>query len=541
MKPIRFLGVVALAAFASPVLAQLAPAQPDAMPGQPPANWWQQDPASGTRGIAAERAYRELLANRQPRRSVVVAIIDSGVEIDHPDLKDHIWTNPREVAGNGRDDDGNGYVDDVHGWDFIGGRDGRDVEHDSYEIARLYRELRRYEGARPDTLQGARKAEYDRWLQVKATFEQDRAEAAEEVQQVDQVVNAVNQIVTILRQQLGGAEPTAQNVAALAPAGAQAAQARQIFMQLAAQDLTPARVLEEAESIQGKLKYGLNPDYDPRSIVGDNYADPAERGYGNAEVEGPDATHGTHVAGIVGAVRGNGVGIDGVAPNNVRLMVLRVVPDGDERDKDVANAIRYAADNGANVINMSFGKAHSPRKDVVDAAARYAEGKGVLLVHAAGNDASDLATEANFPNRDLQAGGKVASWIEVGASSWAGLDSLAASFSNYGHDQVDVFAPGVSIYSTVTNGGYERNDGTSMSAPVVSGVAALLMSYYPQLTAAQVKQIILDSSTRFAGQAVALPGGEAGKTAPFSQLSSTGGIVNVYEAVKLAEQRSGGR
>ncbi|HEU0052491.1 MAG TPA: S8 family peptidase [Longimicrobium sp.] len=545
MKPIRFLGIAALAAFALPAAAQTAPPQPapaDATSaGMPPANWWQLDPATnGVRGIAAERAYRELLANRQPARSVVVAIIDSGVEIDHPDLKDHIWTNPREVAGNGRDDDGNGYVDDVHGWDFQGGRDGRDVAHDNYEITRIYRELRKYDGARPDTLQGAKKAEYDRWLEVKRTFEQDRANAQEEIAQVRQVVNVVSQVEAYLRQQIGS-QPTAQNVASYSAKTPEAMQAKDLFLQLAAQGLTPERIRREGEEIEGKLKYGLNPDFDPREIVGDNYADVSERGYGNNEVEGPDALHGTHVAGIVGAVRGNGVGIDGVAPNNVRIMVLRVVPDGDERDKDVANAIRYAADNGANVINMSFGKAHSPRKDVVDAAARYAESKGVLLVHAAGNDGADLATSGNFPNRDLQAGGKVANWIEVGASSWQGLDSLAASFSNYGHDQVDIFAPGVSIYSTVNNFGYERNDGTSMAAPVVTGVAALLMSYFPSLTAAQVKQIILDSATRYADQAVALPGGEEGATRPFGQLSATGGIVNAYEAVKLAQQRAGGR
>jgi subtilisin family serine protease len=280
------------------------------------------------------------------------------------------------------------------------------------------------------------------------------------------------------------------------------------------------------------VQYGMNPDFDPRNIVGDNYANPNERGYGNAELEGPDAGHGTHVAGIVAAMR-NGSGVDGVAPA-VRIMTLRTVPDGDERDKDVANAIRYAADNGARVINMSFGKSHSPQKSVVDEAVRYAESKNVLLVHAAGNDGADLNQAGNFPNQDYAAGGRASNWIEVGASSWHG-ESLAADFSNYGRGRVDVFAPGVSILSTIPDAGYGRNDGTSMAAPVVTGIAATLMAYFPELTAVQVREIILQSAVRNESQ-VPRPGSE-GERVSFAELSDTGGVVNLYAAIQLAQQR----
>jgi subtilisin family serine protease len=257
-------------------------------------------------------------------------------------------------------------------------------------------------------------------------------------------------------------------------------------------------------------------------------------------VEGSFGTHGTHVAGIVAAKRDNNLGINGVAPNGTRLMIVRTVPNGDERDKDVANAIRYAADNGAQIINMSFGKGYSPQKRAVDDAVRYAESKGLLLVHAAGNEGQDLRSNKNFPNRRFEGGGEARSWIEVGASSWEGADKLAASFSNWGTGQVDVFAPGAQILSTIPGGGYERNSGTSMAAPVVSGVAALLMSYFPNLTAAQVKQIILESATKHPELMVVRPGSESERVR-FSELSTTGGVVNVYAAFQMAERMSGAR
>jgi subtilisin family serine protease len=316
-------------------------------------------------------------------------------------------------------------------------------------------------------------------------------------------------------------------------------QAREMFLRLAADGITP-QVLDDArKDLENRLQFGLNPNFNPRSVVGDDSTNLNERGYGNAEVTGPDATHGTHVAGIIGAVRGNGMGLDGVAPA-VKLMIVRTVPDGDERDKDVANAIRYAVDNGAQVINMSFGKAYSPQKEAVDAAVRYAQSKGVLLVHAAGNEGADLDRSPSYPTRTFVAGGTAPNWIEVGASAYGPADSLAASFSNYSRTGVDVFAPGVSIWSTVPRGGYERLQGTSMASPVVAGVAALLLAYYPTLTPAEVKDIIIQSATRFPNQSVVRPG-EGGERVPFAQLSVSGGVVNVYNALRLAEQRTAGR
>lgn len=508
-------------------------------------NWWLLDGTTdGVPGISAERAYRELLAGQQPKRSVVVAIIDSGIDITHPDLQANIWTNPREIAGNGQDDDGNGYVDDVHGWDFIGGRDGQDVSVDTYEITRLYASLSSTCKTAPGPVVPEECARYD---EIEREFEKKRDADTELLQQMEMISSALERAASILKTELkvdtlGMDSASMERVTALQSTRNDLNTAQGIWIAAASQGITPALVEDQRETLEKRVKFSLNPDFNPRSIVGDNYRDVNERGYGNAEVTGPDALHGTHVAGIIGAVRGNGLGIDGIAPSP-KIMVIRAVPDGDERDKDVANAIRYAVDNGAQVVNMSFGKGQSPFKGVVDEAVRYADSKGVLLVHAAGNEASNNDTTDNFPNRLFADGGEARDWLEVGASSWEAGEGLTAPFSNYGPKTVDIFAPGVDIYSTIPGNKYERNSGTSMASPVVTGVAALIMSYYPELSASEVRQVILDSATRFPGQAVHLPSSDGAGSASvdFSGLSTTGGVVNAYGALKLAAERAGAK
>jgi subtilisin family serine protease len=283
-----------------------------------------------------------------------------------------------------------------------------------------------------------------------------------------------------------------------------------------------------------QLDYHYNIDYDPRSTIGDNYMDSGERFYGNADVYGPDAEHGSHVAGIIGAFRTNNIGIMGVA-NDVMIMSVRTVPNGDERDKDVANAIRYAAANGAKVINMSFGKDYSYDKKIVDEAVKFAMSKDVLIIHAAGNDNINTDVKVRFPNRTYDDNsGEAQAWIQVGASGLKDDETLKASFSNYGKTSVDVFAPGVKIYSTTPKSTYTEHDGTSMASPVVAGLAALIRSYYPKLTAIQVKEIILKSVVKIDHKVVVKDGDSKRKVA-FADLCTTGGIINAYNALKLAE------
>jgi subtilisin family serine protease len=422
-------------------------------------------------------------------------------------------------------------VDDVHGWNFIGGPDGQHVHHDTYEVTRLYSACRAPGGVptptpRPDDCDAVTRA-----------FRADSAEAAQMLTQIDGLARTMDRVLELLRGHLASETFTVEKVRGITSPRNDVMEARRIFLQLDALGITPEVLASEREGVASRVQYGYNPHFDPRPLVGDDYTNPAERVYGNPVVVGPDADHGTHVAGIVAAIRAGAAAADG-SETGVRIMAVRVVPDGDERDKDVANAIRYAVDNGAHVINMSFGKAFSPQKEAVDEAVRYAESRGVLLVHAAGNDGADLSVEPNFPNRTYLDGGQAQLWLEVGASSPSG-DTLAAPFSNYGREHVDVFAPGVRIRSTTMGGQHRELDGTSMAAPVVSGIAGLLMAYFPELSAAEVKDIIVQSATRHAERMVVRPGG--GGRVPFGDLSRTGGVVNAYEAVQLAEERVRGR
>ena len=487
-------------------------------------------------GMATRTAYETVLKNRAPRDTVTVAILDSGIDVDHQDLASATWTNDDEVPGNAKDDDGNGYVDDVRGWNFIGGSGGKNVNEDTYELTRIYVRLKkRFEGVDSADVAPNDRDAYQRFQDIQTSFQQKREQAEQELQKIRKVRDAVTFAEKMLSDQLGTDSLSREAVETLSPSNQKVKRAQSILLYFYKRDLSPSDIDEVYQRQQDKIKYNYNPDFNPRSIVGDDYSDKTQRIYGNNDVTGPDSKHGTHVGGIVGAVRNNGVGIDGVA-NAVRLMSVRTVPNGDERDKDVANAIRYAVDNGADIINMSFGKSYSPHKDVVDAAVRYADSLGVLMVHAAGNDGNDVDTTDNYPTRRYLDGGRAELWIEVGASSWKGEQNLAASFSNYGDETVDVFAPGQSIYSTVPGNKYDRSGGTSMAAPMVSGVAALIMAYYPELSPTQVRQIILDTATSYADVKVTRPGGS--ETVPFGQLSRTGGIVNAHAALKRAAEMS---
>ena len=504
-----------LAAF---VAAPTAFAQPAVVPAVD--DWHLQDAETdGVVGISLDRAY-ELLADRQPE-DVVVAVLDSGVDITHPDLAPVLWVNEDEIPDNGVDDDGNGYVDDVHGWSFLGGPDGQNLEHDTLELARLVALCR---AGTPD-------ATYSDCETLEAALAEERQVYAQQAPQVAQLLAQMKEADGYLKDTFGDTYDP-ENLSALNVSGdAQAQQAKGFLMAVEAQ-VGPMSLIESYDKqIRDQLEYSLNPDYDERALIGDNYADASERFYGNADVNGPDSNHGTGVAGLIGAARGNGLGIDGIAP--VRIMAVRTVPGGDERDKDVANAIRYAVDNGAHILNMSFGKSYSPQKAVVDEAVRYAAEKGVLLVHASGNSSEDIDVEDNFPTAVMLDGAVSPLWLEVGANAREQAE-LAAGFSNYGQTRVDVFAPGADVTSLAPGGKTQTANGTSFASPIAAGVAALVMAYFPDLDAATVRQIVVDSAVRYP---IEVPRPGDGEAVSFETLSVTGGVVNAAAAVELAMQR----
>ena len=505
-----------------------------------PQNWWELDRTDNTfPGVSAAKAHSYL--DGKKAETVVVAVIDSGVDIEHEDLQGVIWTNEDEIPGNGIDDDKNGYVDDVHGWNFIGGADGENVNYENLEVVRLYNTLKaKYNNRNRDGLSKKEKAEYDRYLEYKEVIDNKRAELGPNAAQYAMIKEAVDAAIAEIGKE--PAEVTADDVADLESEDPNIAIVKRVVANAAAGGATFADVYEQLEGAQdyfdSQLNYNYNPDFDARKIVGDDPTDLSDRFYGNNDVEGPDAAHGTHVAGIIAAVRDNDLGVNGVGGSNVRIMSVRTVPNGDERDKDVANAIRYAVDNGAQVINMSFGKGQSPYKDAVDDAMKYAQKNDVLLVHAAGNDGKQLTLENNYPNDTYKGRRRTGkTWIEVGAASSSYDDGLAAGFSNYNKEYVDVFAPGARIYSTTPDDQYATFDGTSMAAPMVAGIAALIRSYFPDLNAKQVKEIIEDSALPVTLQVVK-PGSEDEKVS-FADLSATGGLANAYSAVKMAERTKG--
>lgn len=514
-------------------------------------DWFLRDPETDKmQGLSVEKAYSTLLKGR-PSRTVTVAVIDSGIDFDHEDLKDVMWTNTKEIAGNGIDDDKNGYADDLHGWSFIGGKSGN-VTKDTYEVTREYVRLKaNYGNLAESDVPAKNKEEYAYWLKIKTAYteardknEEDSKSCMDVLLQYDQFHRGLVSAIDFVKTEYKVKAITPQLLDTLK--GGSKTRAAQSILKFVFDNEGPEADVDKfavelkdviehnrdvCDNYKNAIEYGYNPEFDPRSIVGDNYANTEERFYGSSDVKGTFPAHGTEVAGVIGANRKNDLGIKGIA-DNVRIMAIRAVPNGDERDKDIANAIRYAVDNGAKIINMSFGKDWSPQKEAVDKAVKYADSKGVLMIHAAGNDDDNNDVKPSYPTPYYKDGKSAALWIEVGASAWGADSTLAAEFSNYGKKTVNVFAPGVQMHSTAPNNTYEDVDGTSFASPATAGVAAMIMSYFPNLTPAQVKDVLIKSTRKFDNLMVK----KSDKTGvvKFSELSSSGGLLNAYEAVKLA-------
>lgn len=486
-------------------------------------NWY-----NGKAGMNTEKAYSAL--KKRSSTTVIVAVIDSGIDIEHKDLQGKIWVNEDEIPNNGIDDDNNGYIDDIHGWNFLGSPDGQNQKYARLEKTRIFAQLdERFKGKEAGQIAAADKADFDLYKKLNKEINEERESNLQSLQQYKQLEMMFPMLKAKLVKQLGE-NFTAADVEKWKPTTPEDMQLKQLGGYIASGELTEASIEEGVAYLDGSANYQLNPTYDDRQFIGDDPNDFKDTRYGNNDVEGPDALHGTHVGGIIGAIRGNGLGGDGVA-ENVKLMSVRAVPDGDEQDKDIALAIRYAVDNGASVINMSFGKSYSMhQKEVADAIA-YADSKGVLLVHAAGNDGANVDVDDNFPtaNYTFQAQ-KPANYLTIGASTRTPKEHLAATFSNYGQTRVDVFAPGFEIYNSVPQSDYKLLQGTSMAAPMVTGVAAMLKSYFPNLTMLQIKEAMLSSAKSYKGTKEIKPGSE--EIVDFGTLSVTGGVIDVSAAVK---------
>ncbi|MGY3792446.1 S8 family peptidase [uncultured Aquimarina sp.] len=507
-------------------------------------NWNSADLKTDTiPGMSVDRAYNELLKNKNGQ-TVIVAVIDSGVDIEHEDLDGVIWTNPKEIKNNGKDDDKNGYVDDIHGWNFLG-----DSENENLEYTRIVKKLKpKFEGKNFASVSASDKEEYQTYISAKAELEEEYQKAVGTKTRYEQIVQQVKPSHQKIAEVLGKEDYSQNellNVKAETPQMQQhVALLSQMFGFLEKGETIPDLIhnLEGGiEYFTEQLNYHLNLDFDGRTIVKDNVDDISDVNYGNNNVMGPNPDkegikHGTHVSGIIAAERNNGKGVNGIA-KNVKIMAIRAVPNGDEYDKDIALAIRYAVDNGAKVINTSFGKYYSTHPEWVRDAIKYAGEKDVLIVNAAGNEGLDLDQKAVYPNDQTDNTSEISNnFITIGALNYEYGSNLVASFSNYGKSNVDAFAPGVKIWATTPSNSYEYLQGTSMAAPAVSGVAALIRSYYPKLKATQVKQILMDSG--LSTTATVVVGSDGIKSDKFTELSKSGKMVNLYNALILAEKLS---
>lgn len=506
-------------------------------------------------GISTQKAYDEIIKNNKGK-TVIVGVLDSGVDIHHEDLADVLWKNKKEIPGNGIDDDGNGYVDDVYGWNFLG-----DAVHENLEFTRILKKLKpKYEGKKSDQISAADKEEYELYLSAKKEHAKKTKEAKSVVNQIEtnkgqfeQTRSALLASIELLKKETDLDEITISDIENLKIDDSELQQAQSMVGMMMAQTEAETTTdvikgFEEAEEqmknakeyYEDQLKYYLNLEYDGREIVGDDLNDITDTNYGNNDVTGPtedkdDILHGTHVAGIIAAARNNNIGMDGVA-SNVQIMSLRAVPDGDEYDKDIALGIRYAVDNGAKVINMSFGKYFSTNPEWVIDAMKYAAKHDVLLVKAAGNDSKDLDENRVYPNDQWPGQEEEISdnVIVVGALNPTYGEKLVAPFSNYGKNSVDVFAPGSQIWATTPLDKYKFLAGTSMAAPQVAGIAALIRSYFPKLTAAQVKMVIMDSGITTDQEVIV--GEKQDIRKPFSEISKSGKMANLYNALIMASK-----
>lgn len=514
-------------AIVSPPIGNIdsTPLKTQALTEEQARNWKDYDLVTDTiPGMSINKAYAELLQDKKGQ-TVIVAVIDSGIDIEHEDLDAVIWTNTDEIPDNGIDDDNNGYIDDVHGWNFLG-----DVVDENLEYERIVRDQAMF----PADMVAKAQKEYDAKV----------AAAQQEKAFYEQQIAALQGFDSKLQTATGKKDYTLDDVNAVGTEEDEALVqakgiAQRVFPQYESFKNLIGLLQGEVDGLTALLNGDkLKTNYRMDILNDDPYVWDTPV-YGNNEYSGPDpekadAFHGTHVAGIIAAERDNGLGANGVA-NHVEIMVLRAVSQADEYDKDIAKAIRYAADNGAKIINGSFGKYHSTHAQWVWDAIKYAESKDVLFVNAAGNEGIDTDFTQVYPQDQVLAGEEISdNFLTVGALNFEYGSGLVANFSNYGKSSVDVFAPGVAIYSTAPNNEYRNAGGTSMASPAVAGVAAVIRSYYPKLTASEVKHVIMDSGLTTSARVIL--GGDAENTKAFGEITVSGKMANLYNALILASR-----
>lgn len=486
--------------------------------------WWQKDVQEDTiPGISLDKAYRELL-NNKIGQEVIVAVLDTKIDIDHEDLKDQIWVNSDEIPNNNIDDDKNGYIDDINGWNFLGNAKGGEVSHQSVELLRVIHKYESTYGVSKEISVPTKEVEveYEKALEE---FESQRLEMLDAVDYVDSIANIYNNYKIDIVALLDGKTYNEMALDSLLTIATVDKDNINWMKSMIDWGIEEDGVKSYIDHTNKELNTTYNKDFNERKYV--------DGGNNKVKENSMPFQHSTPVSGVLAATRTNDLGVQGFS-DAIRIMPVVMVAHGDEHDEDVAKAIRYAVDNGAQIINMSWVKYYSTQTELVRAAFEYAAKKNVLLVTGSGNDSKDIDVELSFPT-DFYLGEEIMdNFINTGGTT-SQLDStIVAEFSNYGKKQVDIFSPAKDIFSSAPDNEYNSRRGTSFASPIVAGTAALLLSYFPQLTAIQLKEIILKSGTKL-DILVNRPGDEDGAAlVPFSELSKTGSILNVYAAIQMA-------
>ncbi len=494
----------------------------------------------GYHGINLAKAY-ELLKGKKSN-TVIAAVIDSGIDTLQDDLKANFWKNPGEIPYNNIDDDKNGLVDDVTGWNFLGGSKNENLSISVSEEYRLYHRFKNeFEEKKEKNIAPEKKFVFTEWKKAETIINTNYTLAIKTISETRSNFSLIQSSNNYLIKFLGKPIFTQKDVSTGTKKDSSTICSNIWTNIFDGRDFTNADFVKDYEAYLKKQedaivqKTVLPIDYRGK-LLNDNGYNITQTHYGNTNLQTYSGYHGTSVSSIIGALRNNNKGIDGIA-DNVKIIMIRAVLGSHEYDKDVALAIRYAVDNGATVINMSFAKPLSPDKKWVDDAIKYAQQKDVVLVHACGNDAKNIDVDYSYPHPYYLDGSRMPHFINVGASGDFSTGGLVASFSNYGKKMVDIFAPGADINCAIANNGTQMASGTSMASPVIAGIAVLLRSYFPKLTAPEVVDIIKKSGVLI-NEEVILPGTENKKIA-FDKLSQTGAIANAYEAVKLALKKTG--
>jgi len=501
-------------------------------------NWYNKSPElDEVCGTAVDRAYETILKDKKPKKVIIVAVIDGGVDVRHEDLKGQVWVNEDEIPNNGIDDDKNGYIDDINGWNFLGNSKGEHLDAENLQVTRIYRDYRgKFEGKSESDVADNDKADFKMYTKAKAEYDEYVEKYGGIVERYTSLIVSVETANKELKKFLKKDSITMDDIKAIESEDSLI----NVHKKLLSKGINTSRLQGAVDYYKVYTDSYLNLDLNARAtVIGDNPTDMKDAYYGNGDVKGPNADHGSMVSGIIGAVRDNGIGVNGIA-TSVKIMALRTVPNGDEFDKDVALSIRYAVDNGANIINMSFGKGYSPMFGDVYDAIKYAESKGVLMVKASGNEGVDIEKVTQYPTPYSSQGNLISTFLTVGANSKDFETKMTASFSNYGATKVHLFAPGVKVISISPDDNYDMMNGTSFSCPVVTGVATLVWSYYPELSASELREILMESSVKYKKVKVNLPGDfEEGEepTVKFGKLSESGGVVNAYYALQLADKK----